>query len=105
MINRMIERQRLLDRRDESRAPSAGRITWRYPGDSELFSGWLSDGSHCSVSFITATSRGPAGSELIEIVEPNGRARTYEVTRTSLYDETLSLVACQVVVTAPPLVA
>jgi hypothetical protein len=89
------------ERRDEIRAPAAGRITWRFQGDRRLFHGLLSDGSHSSVSFITDTSPRPEGGDRIEILEPDGRARAYEVARTSLYDAQLSLVACQVAANVP----
>ena len=96
----MDRRNTARERRDEVRAPAAGRITWRFQGGERVYSGLLSDGSHSSVSFITDTGPRPESGDRIEIVEPGGHARAYEVARTSLYDAQLSLIACQIAANA-----
>lgn len=82
------------DRRRERRYAVAGRVAWRRATDEAPASGWLSDASGNSFSFITSAEGAPSHGEQIEI-QDHRVWPPLKVTRVAAYDANTTLVACR----------
>lgn len=82
------------DRRRDRRYPLAGILCWRRAHDDDALSGWSSDTSRSSLSFVTSQRNEPAFGEIIEMSAGGHALQVFRVTRTAPYDDRLSLVAC-----------
>jgi hypothetical protein len=91
----MIDKRRGSDRRSERRYPAAGKIFWQTAGKRDRKTGWLSDRSASSVSFITAAGIGVQPGETIDLIDATNVTQQCQVARTEPYDERLSLIACR----------
>lgn len=83
------------DRRNEQRAPVAGRVQWRKESSDDTYRGWLSDRSEASLSFVAGTENRPTTGEWLEIMDSAGFRGRYRVTRVASYDGRLCVVACR----------
>ena len=92
----MREKPRHDERRREPRYPLRGMILWAPTDGKRTFTGWLSDVSPRSVSFIASSSRKPALGDEVELHRTGCLRKRCRVTRTSTYShgESLVLVAC-----------
>jgi hypothetical protein len=82
------------DRRRDRRYPLAGTLSWCRSHDADMLTGWSSDTSRSSLSFVTARRNEPAFGEIIEMSGSGRPSQVFRVTRTAPYDDRLSLVAC-----------
>ena len=91
----MFDRRVRCDRRREPRQTAAGRISWFVSGDQAKRTGWLSDATASSVSFVTCGSCRPVHGEEIEVVRRDQSRQRSLVTRVEAFDERLILIACR----------
>jgi len=81
------------DRRGERRVAVAGRLTWRGSDNDVTATGWLSDESDRSLSFITTADRTPMPGDQILLRLPGFIRRRCRVTRVAPYGEGSWLIA------------
>lgn len=92
----LVERRGDADRRREERHPVGGRIHWTRAGRSLAFTGWLSDVSDSSVSFISSSRNSLRPGEEIEVTKDSGGLPPhFQIIRITPFDEKLSLIACR----------
>jgi hypothetical protein len=91
-------RQNRRERRAEAREPLAARIQWRMAGSEQTRTGWVSDQSRSSVSFVSTVNDSLPVNQEIEVIRPAGPlAGLFRVMRVTDYGSG-SLIACKAMV-------